>query len=156
MIRRPPRSTLFPYTTLFRSTTCGQLDIVDLGSMTKTSSIAITDGYHDHIDMSVNGQLFIGSHNCTNIGNVNSPSGEVRGCLSILDTKKNSVIFPPDNGDVNGLQSFTSRNIEYVSEGGALRVYDTNKNILLINNDVPAGTINVVGFVGDVKAIDFF
>src|SRR5258708_1483015 len=46
------------------ATTCGQLDIVDLGSMTKTSSIAITDGYHDHIDMSVNGQLFIGSHNC--------------------------------------------------------------------------------------------
>src|SRR5689334_23597839 len=24
MIRRPPRSTLFPYTTLFRSSTCGQ------------------------------------------------------------------------------------------------------------------------------------
>src|SRR5258708_23403082 len=24
MIRRPPRSTLFPYTTLFRSTCCGQ------------------------------------------------------------------------------------------------------------------------------------
>src|SRR2546422_8606896 len=25
MIRRPPRSTLFPYTTLFRSTFCGQM-----------------------------------------------------------------------------------------------------------------------------------
>src|SRR3712207_8741798 len=25
MIRRPPRSTLFPYTTLFRSATCGLL-----------------------------------------------------------------------------------------------------------------------------------
>src|SRR5471030_643149 len=25
MIRRPPRSTLFPYTTLFRSSTCSQL-----------------------------------------------------------------------------------------------------------------------------------
>src|SRR5258708_17385714 len=25
MIRRPPRSTLFPYTTLFRSRRCGQL-----------------------------------------------------------------------------------------------------------------------------------
>src|SRR5436309_6171464 len=25
MIRRPPRSTLFPYTTLFRSPTCGML-----------------------------------------------------------------------------------------------------------------------------------
>src|SRR2546427_8802855 len=24
MIRRPPRSTLFPYTTLFRSSTCGR------------------------------------------------------------------------------------------------------------------------------------
>src|SRR3989454_8643760 len=34
MIRRPPRSTLFPYTTLFRSRTIGaevQLDEVDLG-----------------------------------------------------------------------------------------------------------------------------
>src|SRR3712207_8210090 len=26
MIRRPPRSTLFPYTTLFRSQWCGRLD----------------------------------------------------------------------------------------------------------------------------------
>src|SRR2546427_3344192 len=26
MIRRPPRSTLFPYTTLFRSWTCGKWD----------------------------------------------------------------------------------------------------------------------------------
>src|ERR1039457_5328557 len=29
MIRRPPRSTLFPYTTLFRSITGGDLKIVD-------------------------------------------------------------------------------------------------------------------------------
>jgi hypothetical protein len=139
------------------ATSCGRLDIVDLGSMTVTSSYAITDGYHNHMDMSADGQLFIGSRNCTNIGNVNSPSGEVRGCLSILNTTNNSVIIPPDNGDVNGLQSFTSREIEYVSEGGALRVYDTTKDILLINADIlPEGTINVVGYVGDVKAIDFF
>lgn len=138
------------------ATTCGRLDIVDLGSMKVTSSIAITDGYHTHMDMSVNGQLFIGSRDCTNVGNVNSPSGEVRGCLTILNTTNNSVIFPPDNGNVNGLQSFSSRDIEYVAEGGALRVYDTTKNILLINDDVPTGTINVVGYVGDVKAIDFF
>jgi hypothetical protein len=139
------------------ATSCGRLDIVDLGSMTVTSSYAITDGYHNHMDMSADGQLFIGSRTCTNIGNVNSPSGEVRGCLSILNTTNNSVIIPPDNGDVNGLQSFTSREIEYVSEGGALRVYDTTKDILLINSDIlPEGTINVVGYVGDVKAIDFF
>ena len=59
--------------------------------------------------MTTNGQLFIGSHDCTNIGNVNNPSGEVRGCLSIYNTANGSVIIPPDNGDVNGLQGFTTR-----------------------------------------------
>ncbi len=31
MIRRPPRSTLFPYTTLFRSDRCMHLDTGNLG-----------------------------------------------------------------------------------------------------------------------------
>jgi hypothetical protein len=144
------------------ATYCGTLDIVDLSTMTDpyfnslSTEIAIPDGYHDRIDMSVNGQLFIGSHVCTNIGNVNNPAGEVRGCLAIYNTTNNSIIIPPDNGNVDGLQSFTERNVEYVAEGGVLRVYDTTKNKLLINNFVPAGTINVVGYVGDVKAIDFY
>jgi len=136
--------------------TCGILDIVDLGSGTVTGSAVITDGYHWRMDMTTNGQIFVGSQNCTSIGNVNNPSGEVRGCLSIFKTADNSVIFPPDNGDVTGLQGFVSRNVEYVAEGGALRVYDTNKDILLINDFVPQGTIDIVGYVGDVKAIDFF
>src|SRR3712207_8096342 len=33
MIRRPPRSTLFPYTTLFRSLPCYDPRIVDLGAL---------------------------------------------------------------------------------------------------------------------------
>jgi hypothetical protein len=139
------------------ATTCGRLDIVDLSSGTLTGPPAvITDGFHDRMDMTVNGQIFIGSRDCTNVGNVNNPSGEVRGCLSIFKTADNTVIIPSDNGDVNGLQGFTSRNIEYVAEGGALRVYDTTKDILLINSFVPQGTIDIVGYVGDVKAIDFF
>lgn len=138
------------------ATICGRLDVVDLGSMTVTNSYVITDGTHHRMDMSVNGQLFIGSHDCTNIGNVNNPSGEVRGCLSIFNTNTAAVVIPPDNGDVGGFQSFTSRNVEYVAEGGVLRVYDTTKDVLLINGFVPQGTINVVGYVGDVKAIDFF
>jgi hypothetical protein len=144
------------------ATYCGTLDIVDLNTMTDpyfnspSTEIAIPDGYHQRIDMSVNGQLFIGSRVCTNVGDVNNPVGEVRGCLAIYNTTNNSVIIPPDNGNVDGLQSFTQRNIEYVAEGGFLRVYDTNKNILLINKYVPQGTINVVGYVGDAKAIDFF
>jgi hypothetical protein len=121
-----------------------------------TNSAVITDGYHDRMDLSNNGQVFIGSRNCTNIGNVNSPSGgEVRGCLSIFKSD-NSVLIPPDNGDVTGLQGFATRSVEYVAEGGSLRVYDTTRDVLLINDFLPQGNINIVGFVGDVKAIDFF
>jgi hypothetical protein len=139
------------------ATICGRLDIVDLASGTVTSSVSVTDGYHSRMDLTTNGQLFIGSSNCTNIGNVNNPtSGEIRGCLSIYNISNGSVIFPPDNGDVTGLQGFTTRFVEYVAEGGQLRVYDTTKDILLINDFVPQGTIDIVGFVGDVKAIDFF
>jgi len=138
------------------ATVCGRLDIVDLGSGTVTGSAVITDGYHDRMDLTSNGQIFIGSHTCTSIGNVNDPSGEIRGCLSIYKTTDNSVIIPPDNGDVTALQGFVSRNVEYVAEGGVLRVYDTTKDVLLINNFVPQGVINVVGYVGDMKAIDFF
>ena len=135
---------------------CGRLDVVDLTSGIVTGTSIITDGYHDRMDMTTNGQLFIGSHDCTNVGDVNNPSGEVRGCLSIYKTADGSVLFPPDNGNVDALQGFVSRKVEYVAEGGSLRVYDTNKDILLINDFVPQGTINVVGYVGDVKAIDFF
>ena len=139
------------------ATTCGRLDIVDLGSDTVTGSAVITDGFHRRMDLTANGQIFIGSRNCTSVGNINNPSaGEIRGCLSIFRTADNSVVIPPDNGDVTGLQGFVSRDVEYVAEGGALRVYDTTKDILLINDFLPEGTINIVGYVGDIKAIDFF
>ena len=145
------------------ATYCGTLDIVNLTTMTNpyfnnpAAEIAIPDGYHDRMDMSSNGQLFVGSKLCTNIGNVNNPSGEVRGCLAILNTNTGVMIIPPDNGDVTGLQSFTSRDVEYVAEDGNLRVYDTQTDALLINQDyLPLGTIPVVGYAYDVKAIDFF
>ena len=131
------------------ATTCGRLDLIDINSMTVTSSAVITDGYHDRIDMGLGGQLFVGSMGCTNIGNVNNPQGEVRGCLSIFNTTNNAVVIPPDNGDVTGLQSFSSRYVEYVAEGGRLRVYDTTIDSLLLNT-------YVTGVITDVKAADFF
>jgi hypothetical protein len=136
--------------------TCGRLDIVDLSSMTVTGSAVITDGYHDRIDMSGDGQLFIGAHTCSNVGNVNAPQGEVRGCLSIFNTTTSAVVIPPDNGDVTGLQGFTGRFVEYVAEGGNLRVYDTTKDKLLLNNLITTGTIGITGQIIDVKAVDFF
>ena len=138
------------------ATTCGRLDIVDTGSMTVTGSAVITDGYHDRIDMGLGSQLFVGSHTCTNIGNVNNVTGEVRGCLSIYNTTNGNVTIPPDNGDVTGLQSFTSRYVEYVAEGGNLRVYDTTIDSLLLNDYISNGTIIVTGVITDVKAVDFF
>jgi len=139
------------------ATKCGRLDVVDLGSGTVTASAVITDGYHQRIDLTQNGQLFIGARDCTNVGNANNPGGsEIRGCLSIYRIGDGSVLIPPETGNVNGLQGFTSRFVEYVAVGGALHVYDTKKDALLINNFLPQGTINVVGYVGDVKAIDFF
>jgi len=139
------------------ATTCGRLDIIDIGAGEVVGTAVITDGYHSRMDYNVYNQLFIGSHDCTNIGNVNNPSGEVRGCLSIVNATNGSVTIPPDNGNVDGLQGFTSRTVEYVAEGGNLRVYDTNTEKLLINSDfLPNGTIDIVGYVGDVKAIDFF
>jgi hypothetical protein len=137
-------------------TTCGRLDIVDVGSMAVTGSAIITDGTHDRIDMSVNGQLFIGSHTCTNIGDVNNPQGEVRGCLSIFNTSNGTVVIPPDNGDVTGLQSFASRYVEYVAEGGNLRVYDTTIDSLLLTSFISTGTITIPGQIVDIKAVDFF
>ena len=139
------------------ATVCGRLDVLNLSSGAITATAKITDGYHDRMDLTTNGQVFVGSHGCTNIGNVNNPgNGEVRGCLSIYRTADGSVVIPPDTGDVTGLQGFTTRNVEYVAENGQLRVYDTTKDILLINDFVPEGLIDVVGNVVDVKAIDFF
>ncbi len=145
------------------ATYCGTLDIVNVSTMTDpyynnaAVEIAIPDGFHNQMDLSFNGQLFVGSKNCTNIGDEDNPSGEVRGCLAIYNTNNNTLIIPPDNGDVNGLQGFTTRYIEYVAEGGNLRVYDTQTDTLYINSQyLPQGSIDIVGYVGDVKAIDFF
>jgi len=138
------------------ATTCGRLDIIDLTSLTVTASVVVTDGYHDRIDISNNGQVFLGSSNCTEIGNVNNVTGEVRGCLSIYNTSNGAVVVPSDNGDVTGLQSFTTRDVEYVAEGGNLRVYDTSTDTLLITQYIETGTIIVRGQVVDIKAVDFF
>lgn len=136
--------------------TCGRLSIINLSTGKVTATAVITDGYHSRMDLNMNNQLFIGSHDCTNVGDVNNPSGEVRGCLSIYYTLTGSVLIPPDNGDVNALQGFTTRYVEYVAEGGNLRVYDTTTDILLINDYLPEGTINIPGYIADARAIDFF
>ena len=89
--------------------------------MTVTATATITDGYHDHMEMGANNQLFIGARTCTNI-NVpanGSDPGEVRGCLSIFDTGKSTVVVPPVTGDVTGIQPISRRNVVYVVQNGS-------------------------------------
>ncbi len=131
--------------------TCGTLDIVNLSTMTVSNAnpVLISDGYHRRMDMSANGQLFIGATTCTNV----ITSSEVRGCLSIFNTSTAKVVMPPDNGDVTGIQAIANRDVVYVCEGGFFRIYDTTTNKL----QVPAVGQNAIIIVGkptDVKEVD--
>jgi hypothetical protein len=109
----------------------------------------IPDGYHTKIDISGDGQLFVGSRLCTNIVPVN-PGDEQRGCLAIYNTNNGNLVIPPDNGDVTGLQPITNRTVFYVVEGGELQIYDTTTDKLYT-----VTSINILGNAVDVKLIDF-
>jgi hypothetical protein len=133
--------------------TCGRLTTVDLTSLPQAGGIqptaVIPDGYHTHIDISGDGQLFVGSRGCTNI--VPAKAGdEQRGCLAILNTNNGNLILPPDNGDVTGLQPITNRTVFYVVEGGELRIYDTTTDKIYT-----VASIDIFGTAVDVKLIDF-
>ena len=132
--------------------TCGTLDVVDLGSMTVTSSAEITDGYHNRMEMGANGQLFIGA--ARTCSNVNIPPsggnpGEVRGCLSIFNSGNSKVVFGTNNGDVTGLQAIPHRSVVYVVVDGELRIYDTTTDKL------QSKQIDLIGQAFDVKVVDF-
>jgi hypothetical protein len=131
---------------------CGRLTTVDLPSMTITGAatgLEIPDGYHTHIDTSDDGQLFVGSRHCTNIVPVNTGDPQ-RGCLAIVNTTNGNVVFPPDNGDVTGLQPITNRTVFYVVEGGELRIYDTTTDKIYTTR-----SIDIFGNAVDVKLVDF-
>jgi len=134
------------------ATTCGRLTAVDLTSLQTTPvqpTAIIPDGYHTHIDISGDGQLFVGSRGCTNIVPVNA-GDEQRGCLAILNTNNGNLVIPPDNGDVTGLQPITNRTVFYVVEGGELRIYDTTTDKIYT-----VRSIDIFGNAVDVKLIDF-
>src|SRR5256885_9574470 len=58
MIRRPPRSTLFPYTTLFRSE-----GLVNTPKRVEKALKFLTSGYDANIDEVLNGALFTVDYN---------------------------------------------------------------------------------------------
>jgi len=133
---------------------CGKLSVIDTNSMSVVGSATIPDGYHDRMQISQDGQLFIGSRGCSNI---NISGGEVRGCLSILNTNSSSIVIPPQNGDVTGIQPIAGRTVVYLIQNGALWIYDTTTDTLQVsptnslNNN---GQVDIVGQLFDVKLVD--
>ena len=127
------------------ATTCGRLSIIDTGSMKVTGPAIITDGRHDRISISQNGQVFIGAHDCTNI---NVTNGEVRGCLSIFNSVSSAVVVPPQTGDVTGIQPIRDRNVVYVAQNRGLSIYDTTTDKLQVTQ------VDIIGDAVDVKLVN--
>jgi hypothetical protein len=137
-------------------TTCGELTTFDLTSMTVVGTpVAISDGYHTHLALGANGQLFIGSRTCSQAG-----------CLSIYNTlgtavgdvPAGGVGFPAGVGDVTGIEPIGKRSVVYVVQGGALSIYDDSTDALEYNPNNPNNPGQIYGLVGyfiDVKTIDF-
>ena len=147
---KPGANTCAGSTTATLATTCGEVSAVDLGTLAVSATATITDGYHNQIQMGANNQLFIGAHTCTNIkapANGSTP-GEVRGCLSILDANKTTVVVPPLNGDVTGIQPITRRNVVYVVQNGQLDIYDTTTDKLQKTQ------VDTIGQAVDVLQVD--
>ena len=147
---KPGANTCAGSTTATLATTCGEVFVVDLGTLTVTATATITDGSHTLMQMGTNNQLFIGARTCTNIKTPASGStpGEVRGCLSILDANKTTVVVPPLNGDVTGIQPITRRNVVYVVQNGQLYIYDTTTDKLQKTQ------VDIIGQAVDVLQVD--
>ena len=129
------------------ASTCGVLTILDLSGLNPTRTFTITDGYHTRLQLTEDGQLFIGSKDCTNL--TGPAPGEIRGCLTVFDTTKSTTVFPAKNGDVTGMAPISGRPVVYVIEGRELTVFDTTTDKPLPNHQT-----NIVGELVDVKAVD--
>jgi hypothetical protein len=146
----PGANTCAGSATATLATTCGEVSAVDVVSRTVSATATITDGYHNHMEMGANHQLFIGARTCTNINMAGSGGtpGEVRGCLSILDTAKATAVIPPEIGDVTGIQAINRRGVVYVVLNGNLSIFDTATDKLQTTQ------VDIIGRAIDVKQID--
>ncbi len=140
-----PPGTACPSGTAVSS--CGTLTVLDVSTavptVTNTSPILITDGYHNRMELGSNGRIYIGSKNC-------SSAPGLRGCLSIFNSATSTVVVPPAAGDVTGIAPVTGRNAVYVCEGGSFFIYDTTTDQI----EVQTIPVVITGMAVDVKVVD--
>ncbi|HKW17916.1 MAG TPA: hypothetical protein VJO35_10440 [Terriglobales bacterium] len=140
---------------------CGVLTIFPGADLTAVpATLAITDGYHNHMVLAPHGQLFIGSRICTDV--LATSSTPARGCLSVVNTAVNTVYTAPQNGDVTGIKPIDGRSVVYVCENGALQIYDTELDLgsghqLQVQPTRSDGTgqVTITGQAIDVVVADF-
>lgn len=140
-----PTAPAAPCSSGTAATVCGALTVIDLTGAKAPQSFEIPDGYHDRMEVTTNGQIAIGSHDCTEI----STSTETRGCLAFFDPATSKVAVAAFNGNVTGLAAVPGRNVLYAIQAGSFVVYDTTTDKFL-----PDHQTAIVGELVDVKIID--
>src|SRR5256885_10831801 len=92
MIRRPPRSTLFPYTTLFRSVVlgCNDYDVIDLGVMVPADKILET-AERENVDVVGLSGLITPSRSEEHTSELQSPCNLV--CRLLLEKKNTEYLY---------------------------------------------------------------
>src|SRR2546426_7459501 len=98
MIRRPPRSTLFPYTTLFRSQTMSKDDILEaIGNMSVFELAELIEAFKSRF----------GVRSEEHTSELQSPCNLV--CRLLLEKKKNANFAPVvrNRRKLNNLQNTT-------------------------------------------------
>lgn len=128
------------------ATTCGTVTAIDLSGAKPPVSAEIPDGYHDKMELTTDGQVVIGSHDCTEV----ITASETRGCLALFMPSTAKVVVPILNGDVTGIAAIPGRNVFYAIQASALTAYDsaTGKPLPVEHQNA------IVGKLVDVKVID--
>jgi hypothetical protein len=128
------------------ATSCGVVTAIDLSGAKAPVSAEIPDGYHDKMEITTDGQVVIGSHDCTEV----ITASETRGCLAVFMPSSGKVVIPILNGDVTGIAAIPGRNVFYAIQASALTVYDSSTG-----KPLPVEHQNaIVGKLVDVKVID--
>src|SRR5256885_12131758 len=93
MIRRPPRSTLFPYTTLFRSAECPEL-LVEPGELAREPAAFLL-----HVDLALERDEHRSEEHTSEL---QSPCNLV--CRLLLEKKKNPTSIADQHLDHSGAE----------------------------------------------------